>query len=90
MPIAFVRSIHSDALNTNDGKPALILKWSKFDHFEIRVMNHLPSAEKFNGVTVPQPVFYNVGRTIIALFGSCHISRRYNPVLLPRTVIGVF
>ena len=47
----------------------------KFDHFEIRVMNHLPSAEKFNGVTVPQPVFYNVGRTIIALFGSCHISK---------------
>lgn len=28
MPIAFVRSIHSEALNTNNGKPALILKWS--------------------------------------------------------------
>ena len=45
----------------------------KFDHFEIRIMNHLPSTKKFNSVAVSQPVLDYIGRTVVALFGSCHI-----------------
>ena len=45
----------------------------KFDHFETWIMDHLPSTQKFNGVSGAYPVLDNVSSTTFALLAVGHI-----------------
>ena len=45
----------------------------KFDHFEIGVVNHLPSTQKLDCVSSTNPVLDNVGSTAFALLPIGHI-----------------
>ena len=58
-------------------KTGLHSKVVKFDHFEIRVMNHLPSSKELNGIACAYPVLNDVSSTALVLLAVCHISQRY-------------
>ena len=59
------------------GKTGLHSKVVKFDHFEIRIVNHLPSSKELNGIACAYPVLNDVSSTALVLLAVCHISQRY-------------